>query len=283
MPISYIPLSEISPAEIIATFNESFKGYPVPVSMTPELFDFKCHYEDIDLRLSAGALDDGKLVGVILYAWRELKGKGVSYNAGTGVVASQRGRHLVAGMYEFAIPMLKAKGVEVETLEVLTQNTVALRAYKNRGYQIQRTLDCFRGSPVEAQLPEGYAIQAIEASGLFRFEDRWECQPAWQYMRESILNLAEQSQFTGAYFGEKLVGTMAFDTVRSYLLHLYVEPEHRRKGLGGALLRQIHQATGKPVSAVNIDKEAGAGLCTLFESVGMSSFIQQYEMSKDSA
>lgn len=279
MAMTFQTLDQISPARIVATFNEAFQGYYVPVDLTEELFMFKAKAEDIDLGLSTGAFEGDRMVGLILRGFRVMGGVNTTYNGGTGVVESQRGKNTVGKMYDFVRPLLAERDVKRELMEVMTQNASAIRAYEKRGFQVQREFGCFKGVPKALQMPEGYEMKEIRLGEAFAFESAWECAPAWQYAPKTIENHGDRHYFWGLFHQGELASTMVYDPVRSYVMHLYVAPAHRGKGIAGAWLGHIHQSTGKPVTVINVDTVGGAGLCSFFEAMGMESIGTQYEMA----
>ena len=279
MPITYRPLTDIPLPTILATFNAAFKDYLVPVDMKLDLFKYKCQNEDIDMALSTGAFSEGELVGVILRGCREMEGGLVSYNGGTGVVPEHRGKRLVAGMYEAAMPAMKERGLSMELLEVIVENGRAIRVYQRLGFRALRKLDGFKGIPKPATLPPHYSLVQVAPSVVFRYEDLWKCVPSWQYMPKGILKFEDRHRFLAVKWEGKAVATMVFDPTRNRLLHLFVQRGHRNKQIGAALVRHIYEAKKEEVAVVNVDSIEGAGMGAFFEAIGMEHFLSQWEMA----
>ena len=59
-------LANITTDELLSVFNYSFSDYVVPFHLTKEVLTSKIAAEKLDMNLSAGAFEDGKLVGFIL-------------------------------------------------------------------------------------------------------------------------------------------------------------------------------------------------------------------------
>lgn len=279
MPLYVRSLAKVSVPEILYTFNRAFEGYYVPVQLDPAGFKFKAATEDIQLERSTAAYTGGELAGLILRGYRVLQGQATTYNAGTCVLQDYRGQRIVNSMYDFAQPFLWKAGVRRELLEVFVQNAPAIKAYERRGFQTLREVQAFKGIPREQPLPPGYAFRALAPELALDAEAEWECRPTWQFARESLLNQPRRNTFLGLYKGEELAGRLVYDPLRSYLMHLYIAPAHRGKGLARSILHHLHLVTQEPIAAINVDIREGAPLCALFQAAGLQSIGKQYEMA----
>ncbi|MGY0034785.1 GNAT family N-acetyltransferase [Pedobacter sp. NJ-S-72] len=146
MEIAIATLENIEIDRIVEVLNQSFSDYIVPLQLNSKQLAFKISSENVKLDLSIGVFSSGKLIGFMLHGLNEVDGKLSAYNAATGVVPDYRGQGLVGKMYDFLLPKLKAIGVEQMLLEVIVGNDAGVRAYEKMDYQVNRTLDCFRGA-----------------------------------------------------------------------------------------------------------------------------------------
>jgi ribosomal protein S18 acetylase RimI-like enzyme len=138
---------EKTPIEtIVHCLNEAFSEYFVKVPTDLHYWSRRFNNVKVAPKLSWGVFDNGQLVGFIINAINEEKGKRYAYNACTGVVEEHRGNRLVQKMYEAGIPELKANGIARCTLEVIEQNEKAVKAYKSVGFKIKKRLKCYNGS-----------------------------------------------------------------------------------------------------------------------------------------
>ena len=56
-----------------------------------------------------------------------------------------RGKRIVKSIYDFALPDLKINGIEKCALEVIIENTKAIKSYQSIGFDICKTFNCFSG------------------------------------------------------------------------------------------------------------------------------------------
>jgi len=269
-------LEKTSIGEIASTFNKAFEGYFVPLVFTEESMATKIKSEGIQLRYSIGAFKNGKLVGFILHGYDEINGTKTIYNAGTGVIASYRGRRLTETMYQFAIPMLAKKGIHKHLLEVIENNFSAKHVYEKLGFRTLRKLQAFRGKP-DVSFNSTYTIQSLEAipEQAFTFS---EMTSAWQNSLASVERDRENHHLIGVYSNGELAGFAAYVAATGRIKQLAVDPSHRRKGVGSALLGFIQQ-TSKAAQLVvtNVD-EAYEPAVAFLKAYGFEGFLGLYEM-----
>jgi GNAT superfamily N-acetyltransferase len=180
-------------AEITVCFNLAFSDYFVPITATETALQKRWHGARVDYSLSFGAFEGDRLVGFIITGVDELNGKKTAYNAGTGVIPEFRGYKLVSALYSTALPVFKAAGISQCTLEVITENFKAIKAYQKVGFKIARTLHCFKGElrteePVPAE-PE----HQITTSRELAFAALQPLQPydfSWDNRNEGLIKLA---------------------------------------------------------------------------------------------
>lgn len=91
------------------------------------------HYIHPDL--SIAAYIDGQPAGFVLIGWREELGRKMAWNGGTGVVPKFRGQGLSKRLLLEAIRRVKGAGADSLTLEAMTVNDRAIRAYRSCGFE----------------------------------------------------------------------------------------------------------------------------------------------------
>ncbi|MEM7573124.1 MAG: GNAT family N-acetyltransferase [Bacteroidota bacterium] len=106
--------------------------------MNKEQLKAKIEIENIDLDISVGAFDNGKLVGFILHGFRRINGRNLVYNGGTGVLPEKRGNNLTIRMYNFILPFFHKLKIHSLQLEVISNNLYAINAYKKVGFSYLR-------------------------------------------------------------------------------------------------------------------------------------------------
>ncbi len=130
---------------IIDCFLLAFDQYFVEMPSDKAYYIERWKAAQVDFALSYGMYDDEKLVGFILHAIDNRLGVLTAYNTGTGVIPQYRGKRIVKALYLFAIEDLKQNGIKKSTLEVITRNEKAIKAYEGIGFSIGKTYKCFSG------------------------------------------------------------------------------------------------------------------------------------------
>jgi len=135
-----------TPFEVIVNcFFGAFENYYVQFPKDLNYFKQRWESSNIDYSLSFGMFDGEKLVGFILHGIDFRANHLTAFNLATGVIPEYRGKKITKTIYEFAILELKQKGITKCLLEVIKQNTLAVNAYKNIGFNIVRNYKCFAG------------------------------------------------------------------------------------------------------------------------------------------
>jgi ribosomal protein S18 acetylase RimI-like enzyme len=272
------PLSEESAESLAPVFNEAFSDYLVKVRVTPESLAIKMKQESVDPLWSAGAYQEGRLVGFILHGCRSTPSGKRLYNAGTGVIPSARGQKLTEQMYRYILPLAQQESISGFVLEVIVENTRALSIYKNIGFDIERTLCCFSGAkPSQLVIENPFSIRPL--SSLPEVPQSWrDSEPSWPAATASLKQVEESLLIAGAYEGERLVGYIAVLAGMGRLLQLAVDPACRRRKIASALVSHCFEVKGyETMLALNVD-EQDKGACAFFESLGWKPAVRQYEM-----
>ncbi|GHO46610.1 GNAT family N-acetyltransferase [Ktedonospora formicarum] len=124
-------------AQLCEMHNSSFSGYFVPNQATPQVFaDFWRIYQ-VDACSSVNMHDqEGAFVGQVRLARRGKRG----WCGGFGVAPAFRGRGLSGLLAKRMLETAREAGLETLQLEVLTQNTPAIKAYEKAGFTTRRRL-----------------------------------------------------------------------------------------------------------------------------------------------
>ncbi len=234
-----------------------------------------------DLSLSFGAIDNGQLVSFILNGIGDFNGKRCAYDTGTGTVKTHRGLGLTDGIFTHSLPALRTAGVELYVLEVLTDNTPAIKIYKRQGFETNRQFHCY-SAKCETIASAGTAVDIIRANvdDIITQADFSDFNPSWQNSNQSLRRAASNIDIIIARDGEEAVGCAAIEAAYGDLARIAVKPSHRRCGIGTALLNEACRIsqTGE-IRAVNIPADDEATNC-FFKSRGLSLTCSQYEMTK---
>ena len=84
--MEYRSLTGTSIKSIHEAFLQAFSDYKVPMNLSLETFEKKLKRNGFKPEFSAGAFENGRLVGFVLNGVREWDGEKTIYDTGTGVV-----------------------------------------------------------------------------------------------------------------------------------------------------------------------------------------------------
>ena len=138
-------LSNSSFDEVLDCFLLAFEDYYVTMPTDRNYFKQRWKAAKVDFKFSYGVFDGGRLVAFIIHAVDRRNKLLTAFNTGTGVIPEYRGKRLVKSIYGFAIEDLKSNGFERSTLEVITENEKAIRAYESVGFKICKKYACYAG------------------------------------------------------------------------------------------------------------------------------------------
>ncbi|SDJ55230.1 GNAT family N-acetyltransferase [Chryseobacterium jejuense] len=271
-------LANVELDDLLAVFNLSFSDYIVPFHLTKEILAAKIIAEKLDMNISVGAFEEGKLVSFILQSEKLENGQKIIYNGGTGVVPESRGKGLVRKMYDFIIPALKERGADVLLLEVIEGNTAAIRAYENLGFSIVRKLLCFKGNINSGAENATITIKEMENFQWDNLLSFWDIEPSWQGSVYVLNPMPENYQALGAYSDENLVGYIIYNPGARRVLQIAVHKDYRKQGIGSGLFTAI--ADGQPVAINNVDDTSKETDKFLDKKIGLQNWLSQFEMTR---
>ena len=274
--MEFVPLSRFSLSEQVDAFHAAFSNYFLPIQLTEDSLARKILNDRIDLERSVAAVESGKLCGFIYQGFGEWEGESAVYNAGTGVLPEARGKSLTRNMYEYTLPQLKERQVKTMVLEAIEANHAAIHIYKSVGYAVTRTLTSWRMViPPRATTKLALELDLPEELSLV-VPDGWATiSPSWQFMQEALESDVARIRRLEARYKQRLVGVCFFLPQHTRILQMAVDPDHRGKGIGRAMMDYIFRFEGKP-HIVNV--EACDELNVFFKACGFQPFIQQVEM-----
>ena len=274
-------LAHITVDELLEVFNHSFSDYVVPFHLTKEVLVSKIAAEKLDMNLSAGAFEEGKLVGFILQSEKVENGEKIIYNGGTGVIPQGRGKGLVRKMYDFIIPILKERNADTLLLEVIEGNQPAIRAYENFGFSIVRRLLCFNGSIQQGKENAEVSVKELKEFQWDLLCSFWDIEPSWQGSVFVLEPMPENYVTLGAYIEDKLVGYIIYGPVAKKIYQFAVEKNFRNKGIGTMLFNAISKKNGgQAVALNNVDDSSENTSNFLSEKIGLNNWLSQFEMKK---
>ncbi|UCJ07648.1 GNAT family N-acetyltransferase [Chitinophaga pendula] len=276
--IQFNNLAGQSPETICNTFNYAFSDYVIPFKINLPLFQQKVQGENIQLPFSVGAFDNDQLVAFMLHGTDDNGATPTRlYNGGTGVTPSHRGQRLVQQMYAQAIPSFITAGIRELILEVISTNTPAIKAYGSCGFRQSRVFHCFKGNILPAPMPENIRIlntQHPDWQLLASFSTQ---QPSWSNSLDSIRREGNNTTTWLAYKHNEIIGFISVFTGNCRIRQIAVHPDHRRQGIGQALLSHVATTLRQPLTIINVEEE-NTTLQKFLLNAGCQHTISQYEM-----
>lgn len=268
-----IPLSEIT-----SCFNEAFSDYFMKFKVTESYLEQRWKGAAVDYSLSAGVMNDGKLVGFIVNGVRDLNGLKTAYNTGTGVVPSHRGNGLTEKMYQFLAPKFSENGIQSLSLEVIQENEKAIHLYEKVGLKITRGLYCY-GGEINVEVPkttQNLVFKKLEIPEWDTFKIFCDFESAWDNRNIAIQTCEELYSFYGVEKNNQLIAFAIIKDENKYISQFGVHPDFRNQGVGKFLFSHLSTLYSS-LRIINVD--ASASIVNQFiERVGLKNSVNQYEM-----
>lgn len=259
---SIITLNQFPLPTLIATFLESFEDYPISMNQ----LDHEERWErlGIDLSLSYGVMKDGQLMGLMIHSPLEED----IFNFGTGLVPRARHQGLLDKMYEQALPDWKAAGFLTTSLEVISDNLKAVKAYERNGFKSGRTLHSFQGT---LQIPDRprKALYSVVEPLTFPFESS-------HWGAESRLSLVKRKPLHYELHLLKENGLITASALFNPLTLTLYKVDFKQEGNLDELLIQMKLQNEK-IRVLNMPEEL-KNLTAFFESRKLTKFVSQCEM-----
>ena len=272
-----ITLDQIEFSKIVDCFNLSFSDYFIKFVVDEAYLKKRWHGANIHLSLSAGVLDGEDLVGFIVIGIGERNEKKASYNGGTGVIPSHRGRGYTSKMYEFLLPKFKSTGVKCHLLEVIQENVKAIHLYEKAGLKIDRGINSYSGEiSFDQKINKGVQIKEMEELDWKLMNSFHDYIPTWDFSNIAIIRNKNDYQYFGAFQDGKMVGYAIMKTKDGMVMQFGVNPKLRRKKIGSTLFLYLKNIFPK-IKIVNID-DRNQHVIKFAESLGLVNSINQFEM-----
>lgn len=236
--------------------------------------------------LSFAAFDNDRIVSFIINGIGNFRGKTMAYDTGTGTIKEYRGLKLTDKIFDVAAHNLAKAGIESYILEVLTDNTPAVKIYTRQGFEVSREFDCYKGdtndiiAKLAARSNGAIEITSLPAEDIESFSRFFDFEPSWQNSIESVNRNSDAFVCLQAKKGPEFVGIAVSEVAYGDITILAVSPEHRREGIGSHLLLELMKRN-KLSTAKILNVEHGCRSLTGFATAaGFALSCTQYEMVK---
>jgi GNAT superfamily N-acetyltransferase len=202
--LKIVSAASVTLEEFADAFVAAFAGYFIPMSLTTEQLARRVRFEHLDISRSLIAYDADRLVGMAMLGLR----REAAWVGGFGITLEYRGRGRAGELMTALIEEARRCQARTLTLEVLRQNSAAIRLYERAGMTVARDLIIYeRGtnkvgkvgaaspSHSRAQLPEAPPAELLQ-----HFQRLHRHPPAWQRDLAALLVMEE---VRGLYLGER--------------------------------------------------------------------------------
>jgi ribosomal protein S18 acetylase RimI-like enzyme len=220
-------------AEIVRLINRGFADYFVPVEFNRPLLLTMVQQDSIDVVCSRVVVHGKKPVGVALIARRGW----TSRVAAMALVPEARGQGVGTWLMEQLMAEAKVRDEQTMVLEVIEQNTPAVRLYRRCGFQVQRRLVGLAPTQFEgATAADGLA--AVDIREVARLVTMYGLPDLpWQIAGESLAQLAFPNR---AYRLKDAYAVMSNPNKAQITLRtVLVRPAARHQGQATRLLQAL--------------------------------------------
>jgi len=275
-------LKDLSNDQLFVSFREAFADYEIQLN-SDELFRM-LKRRGFQSELSFGAFYEDRLISFTFNGIGVFNGQRTAYDTGTGTIPDYQGQGLAGEVFRHTEKELKAAGVEQYLLEVLQHNSTAVRLYKKLGFEISRSFNYFHqeagGIQINAkQMEASAALRSIPLDSLEN-NDFGDFHTSWQNSVSAIRRSPEDFRTLGFFDQERMLGSLVMDPQTGDITQIQVDPEHRRKGIGTALIHRALQVNEhKEIKLLNADTR-DTGLTKFLEVLNIPLQGKQYEMIK---
>lgn len=281
MKIEITDLSNTPISELTRCFNESFSDYFIKINATESYLEKRWRAGRVKYELSFGYFIDDILRGFIIHGIDMRDGKLTAHNCATGIEPPFRGHGILGKMYEAAMPFLREKGVNFSTLEVISQNGKAIRAYQKAGFQLRPTLlHCFKGSPqIKIQVPENVLITKTTLPDFLFYESCRDFEPTWEMTESAFSVFLNEFEFSELFLENNKIGYLIFSPSTNSVQQFAIQKEHRNKGYGKIIFQHLTQEYNN--IRVNNVPETSINTVNFLKNIGMEIYTDQYEMERE--
>ncbi|WP_052598004.1 GNAT family N-acetyltransferase [Aureispira sp. CCB-QB1] len=265
-------LSNCSLEEIVFAMLMAFEEYFLKMPSDTTYWKHRYQAARVDWTCSFGMFDQGELIAFIINGIDERGTHRVAFNTGTGVIKKYRGQKIVDQLYAYAFPILQQKGVTCCALEVIQENSRAIRVYERIGFSITKEYLCFTGK-LEVSNYET-TIHKIDFEKITNPQANWY---AWDNSNRAI-QLSSKGTYT-CYevfsLAKEKIGFFVINEQSGNLPQFEIYKTNQQEDW--QLLFDGIAQVSRTIRTINIDAKRTDILQTL-RYLGMENSINQYEM-----
>lgn len=190
MTLNLIPASQYTIKELVEIYNQSRKGYLVPMQMTaPELEDYIFTY-DVSLEHSVVARVNGIEAGLGMLGIRQNR----SWITRLGVNKQFRGEGVGKALFCELIKISDQLGIKTNILEVIDGNEKAHNLFRKQGFKFNRQL-LILNHKNRTRLEIENNFKPLNQASILRYLRSRKSSPAWTNDTETYRNLEDVAGF----------------------------------------------------------------------------------------
>lgn len=266
--------------QIHAAFVDAFSDYEVKIDMPIERLIEMMKTRDLNPDYSIGCFAGADLVGFIICGFRQIDGQKVCYDGGTGVVKAFQRKGIGEMMLKELLVFLKEKQVERFVLEVLENNTPAIKLYEKHGFRKTRKLECFERQnelrPIISN-PEFLVSNDVSMFQNYHLAPYELYRPTWQNDLQSIQNVFDNYAFIAITAKNQMICFGFIHQTKGDIPQIGVLEEWKYKGLEAYLINELAQKTSsKKLVILNVEADNYLGKSLI--QIGFENSVNQYEM-----
>lgn len=274
------PASSVDLNDLIEAINTAYSDYFVPLKFSEQHFQIFVDRESLDLEAGVVALLDGKIIGSCMLGIRGNTG----WVGGMGIIPDYRRQGIGRAIINYLIEQGRTRHLTHLELEVITQNTPAVKLYEDVGFATTRTLLIFDRPATPVTLTAGYMIRKAEIDTVLRrFDEFHDDINPWQRHKETL-------EKYGASLGGRVVmpvdepnriigyGLGWFTDERVQFMDAAFDPnyEPREEAVTALLSHLLHEHPNASSGIVNVSEHDI--LVIPIQELGYKQSMRQYEM-----
>ncbi|TYC66756.1 GNAT family N-acetyltransferase [Stappia sp. BW2] len=267
-------------AQLCDALNLAFSDYVTPMHLSVEDFREFQRQRGFSAEHSFVALAQDEIAAFWFSGQPHPEYGNRAYTLSVGTSPEHRRNGLSRQLLEAVIEKQRKEGSKGLQLEVITTNERAVSAYEAFGFHRERTLGVFRlgGTGVLAAKGRDWTAAKIGLDALPHDTSAFfDTLPTPQNSLAALRGLSPDIHLVAVCRADNLLGWGA-SFADGAVAQIAVHKDHRRKGIGAALLKAIMEAAGKSeLRFVNVDAATQSANAFLRQA-GAEELLQQYEM-----
>lgn len=270
-------------AQLCEALNLAFSDYVTPMHLSEEAFREFQRQRGFSSQHSFAALAGTEIAAFWFSSAPNQEYGNRAYTLSVGTSPAHRRNGLSRQLLEAVIEKQQKVGSKGLQLEVITTNGKAVSAYEAFGFHCVRTLGVFRlvDSKALAAKAGDWSAGKIGLDDLPKDTSAFfDTQPTPQNGFAALRGLSPDIHLLAVRRGDALLGWGA-SFADGAVAQIAVHKDHRRNGIGSALLHGLMKAVGKSdLRFVNVDAATQSANAFLRQA-GAEELLQQYEMQLD--